>query len=183
MRGSDSDCVNQLIDYSFAVLDALGIQHGPAHCEVIYRPHSTPYLVEVGARLHGVKGSFVTAADACVGYNQIGACMLMISDPDAFAALPQRPPPQLRCCGMQIFLVSTVEGIVSALPQTDLVTSRPSFRCMNLISVGDRVSRTVNGWNSPGVVTLLHADDSVVQQDYEFILDLVMQPEFFTLAP
>ena len=142
---------------------------------------SAPRLIEVGARLHGAMGSFVAAAQATTGTDQIEVCRLALTDAAAFVALPSLPPAVLLAEGMQAFLISTVVGTVAALPQAHLIRARASFRCMNLVAVGDRVQRTVNGWTSPGNVTLVHACARVLKQDYEFIVDLVMRPDFFQL--
>ena len=52
---------------------------------------------------------------------------------------------------------------------------------MNLLDVGDAVCQTVNGWGSPGNVTLVHEDETVMLADYAFIYALAMTKEFFIL--
>ncbi|GLE01015.1 hypothetical protein PINS_up009828 [Pythium insidiosum] len=82
--------VNDLIEYQFSVLDALGIRNGPAHGEVKFC-RGSPVLIEVGARCHGGEGAWVPIADKCVGYNQVDAAIDSLLDPAAFKKLPTRP--------------------------------------------------------------------------------------------
>ena len=58
MKSSADEVVDALIRCAFSSLDALGIRHGPAHSEIIMSARG-PHLVETGARLHGVKGTFI----------------------------------------------------------------------------------------------------------------------------
>eukprot|EP00392_Amoebophrya_sp_AT5.2_P006007 g6017.t1 len=46
----------KLVAYMWGCLDALGVQYGPSHGEVMMNDEEKPCLIEVGARLHGVKG-------------------------------------------------------------------------------------------------------------------------------
>lgn len=158
------------------------IRYGPAHAELILTTSTgEPHLIEVGARLHGVKGSFVTAADACVGYNQIGVCVhTLLDDAAAFAAVPARPAP-LAAHAIQAFLISTVDGEVESVALAHLITERPSHRCSSLVQPGDLVSRTTSGWSSPGVVTLIHENAEQLMRDYVFVVATAMRSDFFRL--
>lgn len=51
-------------------MDALGIQHGPGHGEVIVT-NTGPVLVECGARPHGAEGTFIPLARDCFGRDQV----------------------------------------------------------------------------------------------------------------
>lgn len=81
--------VNELIEYQFKVLDALGIRNGPAHGEVKFC-RGSPVLIEVGARCHGGEGAWVPIANKCFGYNQVDAAIDSYLDPEAFDRLPER---------------------------------------------------------------------------------------------
>jgi len=52
---SEGEVQQQLVDYVFQVLTALGLRYGPCHTEVMLTPRG-PVLVEVNARLHGLQG-------------------------------------------------------------------------------------------------------------------------------
>ena len=142
-----------------------------------------PCLIEVGARLHGVKGSFVFAANACIGYNLIDVSRDIYSNPAAFDALPSFPVRLLKN-GMQIFLISSSSGVLKGYPLLHEITSRPSFCTMNMFyKIGETIVPTQNGWTSPGNITLVHEDADVMQADYEFIMKLTACPEFFDVSP
>lgn len=94
--------VNELIEYQFKVLDALGIRNGPAHGEVKFC-RGSPVLIEVGSRCHGGEGAWVPIANKCVGYNQVDAAIDSYLDPEAFNKLPER---------VSFEFVSVLSGIV-----------------------------------------------------------------------
>lgn len=178
----------RLVNYAHSALNGLGILNGPSHAEVMYKYKTgtteleEPCLIEVGARLHGVKGSFVVAANACVGYNKIDVSTLVYRDPESFFKLPKCPIKLLKN-GMQIFLISMVSGEIKSMPHMDTIRNRPSFAAMNMnFEVGMTIATTNNGWSSPGNVTLVHDDPKVIHDDYDFIVKLVMSPEFFVVS-
>jgi hypothetical protein len=66
-----------------SVLDALGIQHGPGHGEVIVT-NTGPVLVECGARPHGAEGTFIPLARDCFGRDQVSMTVDCYIDKKAF---------------------------------------------------------------------------------------------------
>jgi hypothetical protein len=70
---------------------------------------------------------------------------------------------------------------LSANDVTAQITSRPSFKSMNMAEIGDKIYKTTNGWQSPGNVTLVHDDERVMMEDYFFIVRRCMQPDFFVV--
>ena len=64
-----------LVPYTFGVLDALGIKHGPSHGEVMLT-NTGPCLVEMNCRTHGGDGSWVPLARGLTGgYCQVRAAV------------------------------------------------------------------------------------------------------------
>eukprot|EP00455_Lapot_gusevi_P051094 TRINITY_DN7543_c0_g2_i1.p1 TRINITY_DN7543_c0_g2~~TRINITY_DN7543_c0_g2_i1.p1 ORF type:complete len:464 (+),score=112.90 TRINITY_DN7543_c0_g2_i1:87-1394(+) len=169
-----------LVEYVHQALNALGILNGPSHAEVMLCRDGYPCLVEVGARLHGVKGSFVPVVNECIGYNKIDVAASIFTDPSYFHSIPAMPRGLLKF-GMQIFLIASVDGIVKALPRKHEIESKASYRNMNLIGPGERVMLTRNGWSSPGNVTLVNESEEAMLADYESIVKLVSEPSFFEL--
>ena len=84
---ADEPMCREMIDYQKKVLDALGIRHGPTHGEVKWC-RGEPVLVEVGARCHGVEGSWQPVVQAAYGFDQIQATVDSYLFPQAFDALP-----------------------------------------------------------------------------------------------
>ncbi|MFB4270958.1 ATP-grasp domain-containing protein [Nonomuraea sp. GTA35] len=101
---SDPVC-DQLYGYVLKVLDALGIQNGPAHAEVIVGPDG-PALVEIGARLNGNMHPGLHAS--CLGLDQArltalayGAPEIFLEEyaelPTPFGSRPSSTTPRPRC--------------------------------------------------------------------------------------
>ncbi|MET7878412.1 MULTISPECIES: ATP-grasp domain-containing protein [Micromonospora] len=81
LMNADDPVCGPLIAYTRKVLDALGIQNGPAHSEVIMRADG-PAIVEVGARLNG--NMHPGFHDLCLGGNQADLTALAYADTDRF---------------------------------------------------------------------------------------------------
>ena len=60
----------EMVRYADNVLDALYIRNGPSHMELICCDDG-PYLVEVGSRCQGGKGTWIQIAQDCIGYTQV----------------------------------------------------------------------------------------------------------------
>ena len=61
-----------MVQYTFGVLDALGIRNGAVHAELKLEARG-PVLIEANCRLHGGEGTWAPMAAACVGYSAVGA--------------------------------------------------------------------------------------------------------------
>merc|ERR1711896_119497 len=80
--GAEQDA---LVDYVFNVLDAVGLQHGPCHTEVMFTKRG-PILVEVNARMHGLQGPRLI--EACTGTSKATyAADVMVGGGDLFKRL------------------------------------------------------------------------------------------------
>merc|ERR1719389_660413 len=89
----------QLIRYTEGVLDALKLDNGPTHGEVIMTSDG-PCLVEMNCRAQGGDGNWVPLAKALTGgYSQVDAGVDAYLEPAAFAALPDVPPTPFRAAG------------------------------------------------------------------------------------
>mmetsp|Transcript_139328 Transcript_139328/g.277874 ORF Transcript_139328/g.277874 Transcript_139328/m.277874 type:complete len:495 (-) Transcript_139328:6-1490(-) len=159
-----------LCDYTCSVLDALGIRFGPCHVEVKLTA-AGPRLVEVGARLHGVRASWVPLANEAIGYDQISAGLSAygLASGTDFDELPDRYK-ELKTHVFQVFLVSSCHGQLRSLPRLDEVRQLRSWHSDAIVSPGALMKPTVDGWSSPGIVSLLHADPTVLLADYTKVL-------------
>ena len=82
----------QVIAYTRGCLDALHITNGATHTEVMMT-ETGPCLVEVHSRCHGAAGAWMSLARSLTGYTQVDACVDAFLDANAFAGLPEVPPP------------------------------------------------------------------------------------------
>ncbi|KAJ0396481.1 hypothetical protein P43SY_004323 [Pythium insidiosum] len=163
--------VDELIDYQFSVLDALGIRNGPAHGEVKFC-RGSPVLIEVGARCHGGEGAWVPIANKCVGYNQVDAAIDSLLEPAAFEKLPTRPT-QLLQYGCEAMLVSYKDGVLKALPGLTEIEQFPSFLKKEIfVGPGDMIRRTIDMFTTPGSIMLTHQDKDVLAANLARIREL-----------
>ncbi|KAJ0403433.1 hypothetical protein ATCC90586_001722 [Pythium insidiosum] len=163
--------VDELIEYQFSVLDALGIRNGPAHGEVKFC-RGSPVLIEVGARCHGGEGAWVPIANKCVGYNQVDAAIDSLLEPAAFEKLPSRPT-QLLQYGCEAMLVSYKDGVLKALPGLTEIEQFPSFLKKEIfVQPGDMIRRTIDMFTTPGSIMLTHQDKDVLAANLARIREL-----------
>jgi SAM-dependent methyltransferase/predicted ATP-grasp superfamily ATP-dependent carboligase len=160
-----------LRDYTFKVLDALGVRHGAAHSEIMLTA-TGPVLIECGARVMG--GSFPPDLIVeCVGHNQLELLLDACLDPSRFrqkAAAPYRLKKHL----LAKFLISSREGALREIPGINLVAGLATAHSGNFLGVltENRVHRTVDLFTSPAHFILFDADESRVMADYQIIRDL-----------
>jgi len=167
---SDSPEAKILISYVRGVLDALGIQNGPSHGEVIITQDG-PCLVEMNCRARGGDGNWRPLAKALNGgYSQVEATADAYLDDYQFAKLPDKPPAPFKSSGDELCLVSYSKGTVTAMPGYSMVKKLPSFVCLETgVKVGSKVDYTVDLVTQIGSVILQHEDPEVLKRDTEFV--------------
>ncbi|MEY9944925.1 ATP-grasp domain-containing protein [Kitasatospora sp. GAS1066B] len=160
---SASRAREQLVPYAFAVLDALGVRHGPAHLEVMLTPDG-PCLVEVGVRLCGADTAYY--AQVAAGESQIEWTVDAYTDPARFLANHQAPYRIQRHVALA-FLTSPVQGVLRSYPLLDQVERLESFHDLRMtVKPGDRLPVTVDDSSEPMMVTLAHPVEEVVARDF-----------------
>jgi biotin carboxylase len=166
---SDSQVTGPLAGYAFAVLDALGIRHGPGHLEI--RMTSTgPCLVEIGARIAG--GGIPACAGLAIGESQIEWTVDAYTRPDRFRARAGSAYQMRKYCALA-GLISPVEGVLREYRGIDEITMLESFHDLaTSVKPGQELRRTVDDLSHPVVVTLLHDFEEVVQRDLNTIRHL-----------
>ncbi|OWZ23398.1 hypothetical protein PHMEG_0001729 [Phytophthora megakarya] len=169
--------VNEMIDYQFQVLDALGIRNGPAHGEVKFC-RGSPVLIEVGSRCHGGEGAWVPIANICVGYNQVTASVDSVLDAEVFAELPDRPC-ELLAYGCEAMLVSYKNGVLKSTPGIAEIEKMPAFLKKEIfVAPGDNVRQTVDMFTTPGSIMLTHEDRDVLESSLARIRELEVEGLF-----
>ena len=141
---------------------------------------SGPRLVEINAgRCNGLDFKLLT--DVCYGLNQFDATVsaLLLPAADGFNLLPSRPPPELRCHGRLVTLVSHVAGTLVGLrhaEELDAMESLISFE-PEAAEPGDAVQHTVDLDTCAGTAMLAHCDEAVLSAEYQALRTL--QPTMF----
>jgi len=184
LLGSADPVVAPLVAYAETVLDALHLEHGPAHMEVKLCPPDlkqpdrlTPCLVEVGARCHGAEGFWISIAKECCRDDQATAALDAYLDPARFDERPPLPPPTLHASGCIKYLLTHKAGTLQAVDQKALatLTSLPSYRGHEIfLDLGKPVIPTKDCFSWGGCVKLTHLDQAQRDADYAVIARLCL---------
>jgi biotin carboxylase len=156
----------ELIKYTEAVLDALKLDNGPTHGEVMMTSDG-PCLVEMNCRTHGWDGAWVPLAKMLTGgYAQPGVALDSHVDPAAFDELPTAYPSPFKAAGQNVMLVSFFSGTVKSTPGYEKMRKMQSFVALQTsVSVGSRVNLTVDLFTAVGVLVLAHQEEKQLQID------------------
>lgn len=159
-----------LIPYVRGVLDAMGIQNGPSHGEVMMTDEG-PCLIEMNCRAHGGDGNWRPLCRALTGgYSQVEATVDAYLEPFHFNQLPSQPPSPFLAWGQEAILVSFSKGKVKSCPGYEVIKRLPSFLCLETgIKPGSQVDYTVDLFTGIGSAILLHHDKNVLERDLAFI--------------
>jgi biotin carboxylase len=159
----DGELQDTLFAYTTAVLDALEIRYGPAHCELI-TVAGEPVLVEVGARQNG--GINAVLSRMCGSICALDLTLQAYLDPETFHAKANetlRLPQKAANC----FLIPGRPGRLAALPRLAEISALRSFNRMRIgAKPGEMLPRVA------GIVTLIHPDHKVILEDIERVREL-----------
>jgi biotin carboxylase len=147
-----------------AVLDALGVENGAAHTEVMVTPHG-PVLIESGARLGGGTAPHVVERYSGISQTRLLAETLMV--PEALEAFDDSAV-VWHGAVRNVALVNSTPGTVRSLDWTARVESLPTLvHLAHSAVVGRRLPETTDLLTSPGYVYLAAEDPQDVRSDYE----------------
>jgi len=159
-RGADQDL---LVEYTFRVLDALGIVNGPAHTELKLTP-AGPRLIETGARPCG--GDLPVLTRKAIGEGQLEWTVDGAVDPERFMA---------RCHDdyeidkhvICMHMISPSSGTLVGYPKLAEITAMDSFHeALLRVAPGEEIHRSVGDWTMPMLVHFVHEIQSNVRRDY-----------------
>ncbi|MEU8980369.1 ATP-grasp domain-containing protein [Streptomyces sp. NPDC048309] len=168
----DQSPAPEIIAYMHEVLDALGIDFGPTHAEVIVTPQG-PALVEIGARLTG--GVVPEFHDLCLGTNQADMTVLAYARPqeflDHYAGGTYR---KLREASL-VFTATDLDGVVDGLDQ-EVVAEIEALESVHVLTPklapGSRIRPTVDLYTATLVVHTAHESAASLERDYARIQQL-----------
>ncbi len=152
-----------LQSYAFKVLDALAIQFGPAHCELMWAD-GEPVLVEVGARLSA--GINAILSRICGGICQLDETVDAILAPQQFLST-LKDQPSLQSRAVNVFLAPKCQGRLARLCGVEEIRRLPTLHAMSVrVKPGDPLGRVA------GLVTLVDKDLQAIQHDIDVIRGL-----------
>ncbi|WP_331719350.1 ATP-grasp domain-containing protein [Streptomyces sp. NBC_00158] len=168
----DDPVVAELTAYTHEVLDALGIQYGAAHAEVMMTADG-PALVEIGARMNGTMNPDFDAAN--LGADQARATALAWLRPDAFAEEFAGRTYRLLREGFVYHVATELSGVVESVDAAALarIGEVGSVRAVTVKpGPGDRLRPTVDLPSSPLTVHMAHTDAAALARDEARVLAL-----------
>lgn len=156
----------ELLDYTSAVLDALGVRFGAAHSEIMMTPDG-PRLIETGVRLHG--GGQPRFCRIATGDSQVDRTV-------SYCAGGEVPNGYTLHRHLRVvFLISPATGVVRNVEIYDRVRDLASHQVTSLAARnGDHLQATHDLFSSLalGFVVLAHESAEQVADDYAAIRDL-----------
>jgi biotin carboxylase len=177
---------DELISYVFRVLDAVGIQYGACHTEVMFTKRG-PILVEVNNRMHGLQGPHLIElatgtskatylADALVGggdlFNE-----LYVPPPERYLY-----PVQKQC--VQLVLISPMEGYLRK-PIQDVIHDMQLSSVVEVcpaIQKGGYLCKTCDLPTSAGGVLMVHESFQVIESDIARIRDAEQNGDLYVVS-
>ncbi|TAK71829.1 MAG: ATP-grasp domain-containing protein [Gammaproteobacteria bacterium] len=159
---------NSLLNkYVFSVLDALEINYGPAHVEVMIDEYG-PVLVEIGARPAGSNMDRFLLHDS-YGHSQVDLSVLVYAAPEKFVNAAVNLSDNLQKELVKVYLMSDKNGIIDQI-KTDKIRGLPSFRKIELhAKVGDFIKKAKNLEDIIGIVYLQHKEKNLLEKDLEYL--------------
>jgi len=154
-----------LIEYTQGVLNALKLDNGPTHGEVMMKD-DVPCLVEMNCRSHGWDGAWVPLANMLCGYAQPALALDSHVNPAKFKQIPDVMPSPFKASGQAVMLVSYFAGTVKSAPGYEKMRKLPSFLALQTgYEKGSKVELTVDLFTAVGVLMLANQDKRQLDTD------------------
>lgn len=153
--------------YVKTVLDALGIQFGAGHSEVMLVNETIPVLIETAARPIG--GIDLSAYTESLGYNHVSMIAESYINPDHFHKI-LRPEHQLplRKRLLCTFMISPIHGEICNLPELAAIKNLPHVHSIFMKTRGI-LEKTSTLINCPGFINSLGNNRDELMQQHQKI--------------
>ena len=154
---------SEAVQYTFKVLDALGIQYGSSHSEIKLTSQG-PVLVETGAR---VMGSTPENYYEALGYSLIDWSLdSYLDDAAHLAHSQQKYAPKKHFLAK--FFISSEDAPITALHAPETLKMLPSFATCNFntLNISKQLKKTVDIPSKPGDCLLISDDEQTLLRDY-----------------
>jgi biotin carboxylase len=154
-----------LVEYSFQVLDALGIRNGAAHTEVMLTEDG-PVHIETGSRLHG--GGHPEYCRLATGDSQLDRMIAHLT-----GARPVNGDYHLEQTVLVVFLIAHETGIVTNIEVFEQAAKLPThYKSAVPVHNGDRIEPTRDLFTALGFVVLAGERRDDVFRDYDAIKEI-----------
>lgn len=159
-----------LAAYTAQVCQALGIENGAFHAEVMMTP-SGPVLIEIGARVAGGADPYII--EECLGHSQIGKLVQAVLHPEVFLQEVRR---QRDFSGHRraayVFMISPSTGRVQSSPEVRFIAIDGVISVNYHHVPGDIQQETRDLLSSPGVVIAIRDNPALLKQTIAEIRDV-----------
>lgn len=159
----NADVYSRLSMYVYSVLDALGIQQGVGHSELMV-VDDQPVLLETAARMPG--GIDLSAYTRALGHNQLSLWIDSLINPQAFLEYRQRPRDKLNFNSSCVFLIARHTGLIKRTPNIELWKAIPGVHSIKIQCEGV-LKQTISLENCPGQVFILGNDRAAIQDSIQ----------------
>lgn len=151
-----------LRDFTFAVLDALGIRDSPAHTEVMLTRRG-PVLIETGARLGGATAPAVVERHC--GMSQTALAAAALATPGAFGDFEDR---RLTWSGTlrNVEFINHRNGHADHAAMARVATLPTAVAVCPAVDHGERLQPTTDLLSTPGFLYLAAQSPDLVERDY-----------------
>ncbi len=169
---------NIIAPYCSKICDALGIENGPSHIELIMH-NQQAYFIELGARLMGGSIESKIFTDS-IGYSQLDATIDCFLYPKQFFEKTKNPYVLEKHLQL-ININANTSGILKFMPTHDFLQKLASYRQeIWLAKEGEYVNKTVDDTTSIGLIILQHKQAAIIEKDRQTIHEHLS--EIFTIS-
>lgn len=159
-----------LTDYTTQVCQALGIENGAFHAEVMMTP-SGPVLIEVGARVAGGADPYII--EECLGHSQIGKLVQAVLHSGIFMKELRRQYDFIdHRYAAYVFMISPCTGLVQSSPEARFIAIDGVISVNYHHSPGDIQQETRDLLSSPGVIIAIRDTPALLKQTIAEIRDV-----------
>lgn len=173
-----SPIAKKLIAYNNEVIKAVGISIGAGHSEIIIK-NNEPYLIEIGARLHG--GNIPSVVQMCAPWSQIELLIDAYINPSLFI---DKSKEQLKLDKYILihFVISSTEGLIKRI-SPNLITSLDSYSdAIWYRGPGDYLEKTIDLYSCPLKIILTNQDRALLFCERNRLIDLEKETLLFDLS-
>lgn len=166
---------SSLTVYTTQVCQALGIENGAFHAEVMMTIDG-PVLIEIGARVAGGADPYVI--EECLGHSQIGKLLQAVLQPKLFHHdMLFRRDLSSRQCAAYVYLISPFKGQLRRSPEAFFISIEGVISVNYHYKAGDIQQETKDLISSPGLVIVIRANIYLLNKTIAKIRKL--EKEFF----
>lgn len=173
-----TDEAKSCCEYIKKTLHAIGLNNGLSHAELFLTPEG-PCLVEVNARISGLRGFLNHVARRVFGINQVDVLAEIIKNPTDIQKYLSLYSEE-RCHGRVVVIQNFHQKILSEFNSKGLLQSLPSYDCyQSFIKSGQQHHGAKVLSDAIAFVSLVHSNQQQIEEDSERIWEWEQNHQLF----